>query len=358
MTLRLLYSIVRSLLDLLVFCRKTEAALQIEVLALRHQLRVLERQVHRPRLRAADGLLLSALSRMLPRPAWRSFLVSPETLLRWHRELVHWKWASLYARRPPRGRPRQSAERQELIVRLARENSRWGYRPIQGELLKVGCRCSHGTVRNVLRQHGLLPAPRRGQRSWREFVRQHADQILAVDFFTVETVLLQRLHVLFFLEIGSRCVHLAGCTASPTGAWVVQQARQLAWLLHDGKIQARFLLHDRDSKFTAGFDEVFQSEGVEVIRLPYRSPRANSFAERWVGTARREVLDHLLIFGRRHLEYVLREFVEHYEEARPHQSLGQRTPRQRAPIQASETGPVLRRDRLGGVLDEYFRQAA
>jgi len=135
-------------------------------------------------------------------------------------------------------------------------------------------------VRNVLRRHGLLPAPRRGQRSWRGFVRQHADQMLTVDFFTVETVWLQRLHVLFFLEIGSRCVHLAGCTASRTGAWVVQQARQLAWLLQDGKIRARYLRRDRDSKFTAGFDEAFRSEGVEVIRLPFRSPRANSFAER------------------------------------------------------------------------------
>jgi hypothetical protein len=274
MILGLIYSTVRSLLDLLVLYRKTEAALQIEVLALRHQLRVLERQVRRPHFQPDDRLLLSALSRLLPRPCWRSFLVSPETLLRWHRELVRRKWA-LYGRRPPRGRPGQSAERQELIVRLAVENPRWGYRRIQGELLKLDCRCSHGTVRNVLRRHGLLPAPRRGQRSWREFVRQHADQMLAVDFFTVETVWLQRLHVLFFLEVGSRCVHLAGCTASPTGAWVAQQARQLAWLLQDGKIRARYLLRDRDSKFTAGFDEVFRSEGVEVVRLPYRSPRAN-----------------------------------------------------------------------------------
>jgi transposase InsO family protein len=212
--------------------------------------------------------------------------------------------------------------------------------------------------RNVLRRHGLLPAPRRGQRSWHEFVRQHADQMLAVDFFTVETVWLQRLHVLFFLEIGSRCVHFASCTASPTATWVAQQARQLAWLLQDETIRARFLLRDRDSKFTAVFDEIFRSEGVEVIRLPYRSPRANCFAERWVGTARREVLDHLLIFGCRHLEHVLREFIEHYEEARPHQGLGQRIPRQREPPGPSEAGPVQRRDRLGGVLHEYMRQAA
>jgi len=170
---------------------------------------------------------------------------------------------------------------------LPAKNPSWGYRRIQGELLKLGCRCSYGTVRNVLRHHGLLPAPRRGQRSWREFVRQHAEQMLACDFFTVETVWLQRLHVLFFMEVGSRCVHLAGCTASPTGSWVVQQARQLAWLLQDRTIRARFLHRDHDSKFTSGFDEVFSSEGVEVIRLPYRSPRANAFAERWVRAARR-----------------------------------------------------------------------
>ncbi len=155
------------------------------------------------------------------------------------------------------------------------------------------------------------------------------------------------------MEIGSRCVHLAGCTASPTGAWVVQQARQLAWLLQDGKIQARFLLRDRDSKFTAGFDEVFRSQGVEVVHLPYRSPRANAFAERWVGSARREVLDRMLIFGRRHLEKVLAEYIDHYNHARPHQGIEQRRPCEPADVITLPTGRVERRDRLGGVLREY-----
>ena len=207
-------------------------------------------------------------------------------MLRWHRELVRRKWA-LYSRRPRRGRPPQSAERQVLILRLARENPRWGYRRIQGELIKLGCRCSHNTVRNILRRHGLLPAPRRGQRTWREFIRQYAHQLLATDFFVVETVWLSRIYVLFFFEIGSRRVHLAGCTRHPTAQWVTQQARNLAWKLHEGDLQARFLLRDRDTQFTASFDDVFRSEGVRVIKLPYRAPRANSFAERWVGTARR-----------------------------------------------------------------------
>ncbi len=212
-------------------------------------------------------------------------------------------------------------------------------------------------MRKVLRRHGLYPAPRRSQHSWCEFVRQHADQILATDFFTVDTVWLTRLYVLFFIEVGSRRVHLAGCTYHPTGAWVVQQARNLVWKLQDGELSARFLLRDRDSKFSAAFDEVFRSEGIEVVRLPYRSPRANAFSERWVGTARREALDHLLIFGRRHLGRVLIEFIGHYHAARPHQGLGQRRPCEPADEVRVRTGPVERRDRLGGLLHEYRRAA-
>jgi len=226
------------------------------------------------------------------------------------------------------------------------------------ELLKLGHRCSHLTVRKVLRRHNLPPAPRRSHRSWREFVRQHADQILACDFFCVDTVWMTRLYVLFFIEIGSRRVHLAGCTYSPNEAWVLQQARNLAWKLQDGELGAKkFLLRDRDTKFTAAFDEVFRSEGVEVVRLPYRAPRANSVAERFVGTARRECLDHLLIFGRRHLEGVLTELVDHYHRAHPHQGLDQRLPWPPADVIPLPTGPVERRDRLGGLLHEYLRAA-
>ncbi|HEY8855122.1 MAG TPA: integrase core domain-containing protein [Candidatus Dormibacteraeota bacterium] len=352
----LAYAVVRLLLEILIVRGGSAARLRIEVLALRHQLGVLERQVGRARWQASDRLVLAAISRILPKTAERSLLPRPETLLRWHRELVRHKWAA-YRRRPRRQPAVPVSELHELILRIARENPRWGYRRIQGELRKLGHRCSHLTVRKVLRRHGLPPAPRRGQRSWREFVRQHADQVLAVDFFTVDTVWLTRLYVLFFIEVGSRRVHLAGCTYHPTGAWVVQQARNLAWKLQDGELVAKFLLRDRDSKFSAAVDEVFCSEGVRVIRLPYRSPRANSFAERWVGTARREVLDHLLIFSRRHLERVLIEFVEHYHNARPHQGLGQRRPHEPAGVVPLTAGPVERADRLGGLLHEYHRAA-
>jgi len=352
----LLYAAVHLLLEILIVRSRSKARLEAEVLALRHQLRVLERQVGRPRWQPADRLLLTAISRFLPRPDWQSLLPSPQTLLRWHRELVRRKWAA-YRRRPRRQRPAPS-ELHQLILKLARENERWGYRRIAGELLKLGHRCSHLTVRKVLRRHNLPPAPRRGQRSWREFVRQHADQMLACDFFFVDTVWTTRLYVFFFIEIGSRRVHLAGCTYSPSNQWVVQQARNLAWELQEGELGTkRFLLRDRDTKFTAAFDEVFRSEAVEVIRLPFRAPRANSFAERFCGTARRECLDHLLIFGRRHLVGVLTEFLDHYNKARPHQGLDQRIPQPPADVIPLPTGPVERRDRLAGLVHEYFRAA-
>jgi hypothetical protein len=355
MSFALLYSLVRFLLDALLSGRQSELRLQAEVLALGHQLRVLQRQVQRPRWRPDDRLLLSALSRLLPRNAWQSLLPSPETLLRWHRELVRRKWAAFRSR--PSRRSTSKRELREIILRLARENPQWGYRRIQGELLKLGWCCSHLTVGRLLRRHRLPPAPRRSQHSWRQFVRQHADHLLAVDFFVVDTVWLTQLYVLFFIEVGSRRVHLAGCTYHPTGAWVVQQARNLAWKIQDGGLSVQFLLRDRDSKFTAAFDEVFRSEGVRVLRTPYRSPRANALAERWVGTVRRECLDHLLIFGRRHLEHVLGEFIQHYHDARPHQGLEQRPPCPSPDLAVAEGGLVERRDRLGGLLHEYRRAA-
>jgi putative transposase len=255
----LAYDIVRLLLEILIVRGGSDARLRAEVLALRHQLGVLERHAGRARWQASDRLVLAGISRILPKTAGRSLLPSPETLLRRHRELVRHKWAA-YRRRPRRQPAVPVGELHELILRIARDNPRWGYLRIQGELLKLGHRCSHLTVRKVLRRHGRPPAPRRGQRPWRAFVRQHADPLLAVDFFSVDTVWLTRLYVLFFIEVGSRRVHLAGCTYHPTGTWVVQQARNLTWKLQDGDVMAKFLLRDRDSKFSAVFDEVFCSE--------------------------------------------------------------------------------------------------
>ena len=310
---------VRSLVALLL--RRVLASLvwndkhakDLEIVVLRHQLQVLRRQVGRPRFGWSDRLFLAAASRRLARETWRAFLVTPQTVLRWHRELVRWKWS--YSARGRPGRPALDEATRALILRLAGENPRWGYQRIQGELAKLGRRVSATAIRTLLSRHGLGPAPRRGGVSWAVFLRQHATSILACDFFTVETVWLKTLYVLFFIELGSRRVHLGGCTANPDPAWVTQQARNLAreWLDVEG--QVRFLVRDRDSKFTRAFDKVFRSEAVRVLRTPVRAPRANAYAERWIRTVRTECLDWLLILNRTHLERVLRVYVGHYNHA-------------------------------------------
>ena len=296
--------------------RSSVAALEVENAVLRHQLAVLRRTVRRPPLQRRDRLLLAAASRLLPRERWSVFLVRPQTLLRWHRELVRKKWS--YRRRSP-GRPPLDPAVRELVLRLARENHGWGCLRIQGELRKLGIRVGATTIRSILRRSGHGPAPRRGGPSWSEFLRAQAQGMVACDFFTVETALLRTLYVLFFVEFGSRRVHLAGVTANPDSDWMRQQARNLAIEERLGNV--RFLLHDRDAKFSGPFDELIRSEGVRVIRTPVRAPKANAVAERWVRTVRNECLDHVLVFGRRHLEQILRGYVAHFNAERPHRSL-------------------------------------
>ena len=356
--LSFLYWMLRRLLELFVLRTRSEREKEIEILVLRHQLHVLERQVARPQLRPDDRALLAAFSRALPRRVWPSFLVTPATLLRWHRELVARRWT--YPHRRP-GRPGTPHDVRELVVRLARENPGWGYRRIQGELLGLGISLAASTVWEILRREGIEPAPRRLESSWAEFLRRQAGSILECDFLTVDTVFLKRLYVLFFIEVASRRVHLAGITANPDGAWVAQQARNLLMRFDDKGVRARFLIRDHDSKFTHAFDEVFRSEGMRVIRAPVRAPRARAHAERWVGTLRRECLDRLLILGRRHLESVVHVYATHYNEHRPHRSLSQRPPLAKPPpIREAAPSPeqlqldrLRRRDRLGGLLHEY-----
>jgi putative transposase len=241
------------------------------------------------------------------------------------------------------------------VLRLARENPRWGYPRIAGELLKLGLRVSPSTVRRILRAAGLEPAPRRIGPSWQQFLRQQAASMLACDFFTVETISLRRYYVLFFIELGSRRVWLAGCTTNPTGAWVTQQARNLGFTGLFNRI--RYLVHDRDSKFTAAFDEVFRSEGITVIHTPVRAPRANAYAERFVRTVRTECLDWLLILGRRQLEHTLRIYTTHYNRERPHRALELQPP-QAIERSAPAAATIERRDLLGGLIHEYQPAAA
>jgi putative transposase len=285
----------------------TVAALEVENAVLRHQLGVLRRTVKQPPFERRDRVLLAAVSRLLPRDRWAVFLVSPQTLLRWHRELVRRKWS--YRHRSP-GRPPLDPAVRELVLRFARENPRWGCVRIQGELRKLGVRVGATTIRSVLRRSGLGPAPRRGGPSWAEFLRAQAHGIVACDFFTVETVWLGTLYVLFFIEHGSRRVRLAGVTAHPDAVWMRQQARNLA--VEERLENVRFLLHDRDAKFSGPFDEILHGEGVRVIKTPVRAPRANAVAERWVRSVRNECLDHLLVFGRRQLEQLLPGYLTHY----------------------------------------------
>jgi transposase InsO family protein len=222
--------------------------------------------------------------------------------------------------------------------------------------LRLGCRVSASSTRRILRAHGIDPAPRRASTSWRSFLRQQAAGILACDFVTVDTILLRRVYVLFVIELGRRRVHLAGVTVQPTGLWVAQQARNLLASLGDQAVAWRFLIRDRDTKFTRVFDDLWRSTGAEVICTPVRAPNANAVAERWVGTVRRECLDQLLIVGRHQLVHVLRLYVEHYNQRRPHRSLAHATPVPSVgadPMRAAAVGQLRRRDVLGGLIHEY-----
>src|SRR5664280_115647 len=302
----LLYLVARTLVCLFVIAGpagRADGSKDLEILVLRHQLRVLQRTAGRPRLRTIDRVLFAAASRVLPRDRWVAFLVTPATLLRWHRELVRRKWTYRRTGRP--GRPRIDAAIRTLILRLARENPRWGCVRIEGELRKLGIRVGATMIRNLLRTTRLGPAPRRTGPSWTEFLRAQAGGIIACDFFTVETAWLRTLYILAFIELGSRRIHLSPSTAHPDSTWATQQARNLTMALDDRSPAIRFLIRDRDSKYSRSFDTVLRSEGMRVIRTPFRAPNANAHAERVIETIRAECLDWTLILGRRHLDRTL-----------------------------------------------------
>jgi len=286
------------------------------------------------------------------------FVVTPATLLRWHRELVARRWTYPHTGREARGLDEQVVD---LVVRLAQENPRWGYLRIVGEFRHLGVRVSASSVRRMLRRHRIGPAPRRGGPTWTQFLRAQAGGLLAVDFFTVETIGLTRLYVLFVIEVERRRVHLAGVTAHPTGVWVTQQARNLLMDLNDWVHHFRYLIRDRDTRFTTAFDTVFAAAGIAVAKTPPRAPKANAFAERWVRTVRSDCLDWTLIWSERQLHQVLDEYVRHYNTARPHRALDLQSP---VPTRTlSAVGPsagrssVRRVDVLGGLINEYRRAA-
>ena len=332
---------------------------------LRHQLRILQRRNPKtPQLSPWEKLGLAILAAKFTDFGHGAktklnevlLLFKLDTVLKWHRDLVRRKWT--FNNKPTNGRPVTNLELQDLLLRLARENPSWGYSKLHGELLKLGYTIGRSTVRDILKRAQIAPAPERAQTggSWSSLLSHYGQQILATAFFTVETALLKTLHALFFIELGSRRVHFAGCTEHPTAEWVTQQARQLTWTLQDEHKSMRFVIHDRDAKFPPRFDTVFASEGIAILRTPYRTPTANAFAERWVRSVREEALDKLIILNQAHLRRVLTEYVSYFNNARPHQGLGQRCP---IPIERGlSKGAVKRHDVLGGIIHNYDRDAA
>ena len=343
MALKLIYQMFAKLLSWMVLHARSDTANEIEILVLRHQLAVLQRRTPRPRINWSDRAVIAALARLLPNssppriPGHTSHdpALAPATR---PPPLDHPAHA-------PAGRPAIPAGVRALIVRLASENPTWGYRRVHGELAGLGYQIGASTVWKILTAAGIDPAPRRAGPTWAQFLRAQAHGILACDLFHLDTITLHRLYAFFVIEHATRRVHILGVTAHPTGAWLTQQARNLLMDLDDANRRFRFLIRDRDSKFTASFDAVFTAIDIRIVRTPVRAPRANAIAERFVGTVRRELLDRLLIINQRHAAAVLREFERHYNDHRPHRTLGQAAPSRPLPHRTSNRalqGPTTR----------------
>lgn len=266
------------------------------------------------------------------------------------------KWTYKHGNKP--GRPRIDKELEVLIVQIAQNNPDLGYEKLAGEMHKLGYTVSKTTVSTVLNRLGILPALERGREgsNWKTFLNHYKDQFLACDFFTVETLSLRTMFVLFFIEHGTRRVHLSGCPSHPTREWMTQQARQMSWELQEREGPARFLMHDHDIKFPEAFDTVFAPEGVEIVDIPYQAPNANAFAERWVRSVREECLDKIIVLNECHLYRTLQEYIAYYNSRRPHQGLKQDSPPGLSLV--TQEGPVRHRKVLGGIIRDYYRAAA
>jgi transposase InsO family protein len=355
MSLRLLYLIFLRLLGVLVLLGRSSASKDVELLVLRHEVAVLRRSNPKPRLEWADRAVVAALVRLLPTGLRLHRLVTPGTILRWHRRLVAAKWT--YPHR--QGRPPVDETIAGLIERMATENPSWGYQRIQGELLKLGHKVGASTIRRILKRARIPPAPdRHTDTTWRQFLRTQASTMLACDFFHIDCALsLQRIYVFFVLEVGSRYVHILGTTTNPDGEWTTQQIRNLIMDLGDRVDKFRFLIRDRAGQFAASFEAVLADVGIETVKIPPRCPRANCYAERFVLTATSELTDRMLILSERHLRAVLAVYVRHYNGRRPHRSRELRPPRPTYPMADLNSARIKRQRLLGGLINEYERAA-
>jgi transposase InsO family protein len=361
--LRLPYLTVSSVFAFIRLLPMSAADRDIEISTLRHQLAVLQRQINRPRVTPADRAFLAALLHQLPRPKLRQLhlIVSPDTVLRWHRDLTRRRHAEA-SRRKRSGRPPARRSIQALVLGLARENSTWGYRRIHGELAVLGIKVAPSTVWEILRAHRIEPAPERNRQTWAAFLRGQAHAILACDLFTATTLNGATLYVFAVIEHANRRIRILGATAHPTADWVTQTARNVVMDLQDAGATVRYLIKDRDSKFTGAFDAVFEAEGIEIVTTGIRVPRMNSIMERWVQTCRHELLDRTLILNQAHLLHALGEFESIYNQHRPHRTLHSAAPLR--PLREPITEPdrldhldIRRRNRLGGLFHEYAHAA-
>jgi len=327
--LKLIFLLVIRAVSLLGLSRREWWWKDAEILMLRHQLAVAERQHPRAhsRLTWPDRAWLALLAGTMPteRLAAMRLIVTPGTILRWHRDIVRRRWARR-SRRGRSGRPATHRKVRSAVLRLARENESWGYRRIHGELAGLGIAVAPSTVWQILKNAGISPAPRRDGTGWAEFLRSQAQGILALDFFTADLLNGAKVYVLAVIEHGTRRIRILGTAEHPIQPWVVQQARNLLMDLDEAKTSVKFVLHDRDASFTTAFDAVFQAAGARVVRSAIQAPRMNSIMERWIGSCRRELLDRTLAWNQHHLMAILREYEGFYNTHRPHRTLNQAAP--------------------------------
>ncbi len=350
MSLRLLYLIMVQVFGWLLLLGRSQASKDAEILVLRHEVTVLRRQVARPKPDWADRAVLAALARLLPAVLRCHRLVTPGTLLAWHRRLITQKWS--YPNQS--GRPRTSQQIRDLALRLAQENPAWGYRRAHGEPSRLGHQISEATVRRILRTRRRRPPPRNVGTSWRAFLRTQAHGLLACDFFHVDTIFLKRLHVLFVMEVSTRHVHVLGVTAHPDSSWTAQQARNLLMDLGEQTHRVKFMIRDRGSNFTAALDAILADAGIRTVLCSVRAPRRNAITERRIGGCRRGLLDRTLAWNQAHLRQILRQYETHHNQHRPHRSLHGAAPLKPLP-EPVDLGQyrVRRQTHTGGLINEY-----